>query len=173
MKNLFDFKVLAGLRKKNSLTIEKLAKEAGLSYSAVADIERNKVSPNLDTLSRIAGVLGMKVSDLISLSETNRLSLMPEPESFKLNGLIMHRFFTEEMEFVYGYAPVALLSDKKCYTYPNLTCAVYVVRGLLKIAFEDKEQLVNKGELFSFNAGLPHYFEANHEDTQVIIIRKK
>jgi len=173
MKKLFNFKILSKLRKKKSLTIEKLAKEAGLSYSAVADIERNKVAPNLDTLSKIAGVLGMKVSDLISLSETNNLSLMPEPESFKLNGLIMHRFLAEDVEFVFGYAPVALLSDKKLYTYPNHTCMVYVVRGLMKIAFEDKEQMVNKGELFSFNAGLPHYFEANHEDTQVIIIRKK
>lgn len=172
MKKKFDFKILSRLRKKQSFTIKQLAKEAGLSYSSVAGIERNKIIPNLDTLCRISNVLGMKVSELVNLAETNQLSLMPKPESLKLNGLITYRFLLEDMEFIFAYAPVALLSDKKFYTHPNLMCFVYVVRGLLKIVLDDKEQMINQGELFSFNAGLPHYFEANHKDTQVIIIRK-
>ncbi|GIP10457.1 hypothetical protein J1TS5_26270 [Paenibacillus macerans] len=57
-------------RKENKLTQEGLAKLANLSRSYIADVEKDRYSPSLETLKTIANALGIKVSQLIGEDET-------------------------------------------------------------------------------------------------------
>ncbi|MEK5167173.1 helix-turn-helix transcriptional regulator [Paenibacillus sp. FSL R5-0527] len=57
-------------RKENKLTQEGLAKLANLSRSYIADVEKDRYSPSLETLKTIANALGIKVSQLIGEAET-------------------------------------------------------------------------------------------------------
>lgn len=58
------------LRKELKLTQEDLAKKASISRSYLADIERNRYNPSVDTLINIAKGLGISLSDLVSEHES-------------------------------------------------------------------------------------------------------
>ncbi len=172
MPQLFDFKILTQLRKKKRLTIESLAKRAGLSYSAVADIERNKVTPNLDTLHRIAGVLGYCSSDLLSLAEGKQAQILKSGEPVRANGFDMSVFTLPDIRLISAHAPEAYSSDAKLSTHPNFTELLYIVDGTCKVVIEKNEYVLNKGELIRFDGFQQHYYEALEDNTRVILIHQ-
>lgn len=65
MKYKFGEKLRA-VRERKGLTLKEVAKEAGVSESLVSQIERNRVSPSIDTLLQIADVLGIDYEYLFS-----------------------------------------------------------------------------------------------------------
>ena len=69
MNSVYDFRVMRVLRRKRNVTLEELARRAGLTYPTVASVETNKTVPSLKTLDAIAGALQMSTSDLVGLAE--------------------------------------------------------------------------------------------------------
>ena len=57
-------KRIRALRRVKSLTQEELGEKSGLSYKFIGEIERGEVNPSLDSLTKIAKSLGVKVGDL-------------------------------------------------------------------------------------------------------------
>jgi transcriptional regulator with XRE-family HTH domain len=53
-------------RKRVHYSQERLAEKAGLSTVFISRVERGKESPSVDSLVKIAGALGLRVSDLVS-----------------------------------------------------------------------------------------------------------
>lgn len=65
------------LRKEKHLTVNKLANIAGLSQSFVRDIELEKKSPTIESLSLICDALGISLSDFFLETELyNRKELL-------------------------------------------------------------------------------------------------
>ncbi len=56
---------LRGLRKSRNLTQEDLSELAGIHYTFLGHIERGNKSPSLETLSRLAKVLKLRISSLV------------------------------------------------------------------------------------------------------------
>ncbi|HBJ1646302.1 UNVERIFIED_ORG: hypothetical protein B2H93_05050 [Clostridium botulinum] len=59
------------LRKEMKLTQADLAKKVSISRSYLADIERNRYNPSVDTLTNIAKGLGISLSKLVDENMTN------------------------------------------------------------------------------------------------------
>lgn len=57
-------KRIRALRKMKFLTQEELGERAGISYKFVGEIERGNVNSSIDSLDKIAHVLGVKIGDL-------------------------------------------------------------------------------------------------------------
>ncbi len=57
---------LRTLRKAAKLTERKLAELAGVSQSAISEIEHGKKSPTLDTLLKLCSALGISIADFFS-----------------------------------------------------------------------------------------------------------
>ena len=57
------------IRKKKGMTLERLAEKSGLSVSQISKIENNKRGWSVDSLSKLADALGVKVSELIDASD--------------------------------------------------------------------------------------------------------
>lgn len=53
-------------RKENELTQEQFAEGCGMSVDNISLIERKKIFPKLDTLGKIAGFMGITVSELLA-----------------------------------------------------------------------------------------------------------
>lgn len=170
MTQYFDFKILSKLRKKKQLTMEKLAKKAGISYSAIADIERNKVTPNLETLYKVATVLSCRASDLISMAEGKHAEVFKHSESLHVNGFNMQVFSPSDIRFMFGHAPEAHATDGKASSHPNINEIVYVINGVCKVKIDETEYIINAGELIRFAGFQPHYLEALEADTRIIVI---
>lgn len=58
------------LRKENKLTQAELSLKANISRSYLADIERNRYNPSVDTLASLAESLGISLSELVDDSST-------------------------------------------------------------------------------------------------------
>lgn len=56
------------IRRSKDLTQEYMAFEMGISQKAYSDIENSKVKINIDTLTKISDILGIKPSDICSIS---------------------------------------------------------------------------------------------------------
>lgn len=69
MLNKAFARVLRDLRNKKCLSQEKFAFEAGLHRTYVSQLERGLKTPSLDTLQRIAKVLGFRLSAMFRLIE--------------------------------------------------------------------------------------------------------
>ena len=71
---------IKSLRKKAKLTQVELAEKANMSRSYLADVERNRYNPSVDTLKSIATALNVSVSTLMrdEQDETNWDSRTPE-----------------------------------------------------------------------------------------------
>ena len=57
--------MLKTIRRSKSISQEALAKLAGMSQTFLSNVENGKSDPSLTTLRRLAGVLGVSISDLI------------------------------------------------------------------------------------------------------------
>ena len=55
---------LRAVRERKGLTLKTVANQAGVSESLVSQIERNKVSPAIDTLLNLADVLDINIEFL-------------------------------------------------------------------------------------------------------------
>jgi transcriptional regulator with XRE-family HTH domain len=64
--------VVRSLREHAGMSQEAVARDARLSVASYARIERGQVNPTWTTVRRIAGALGIKVSDLARAVETYR-----------------------------------------------------------------------------------------------------
>ena len=67
-------RLLREARLKQNLSMTTLAERAGLSQQSVSYVEREMRIPNLDTLLRISGVLGVELEEII---RDARLSALP------------------------------------------------------------------------------------------------
>ena len=60
---------IKGIRKEKGISQEILSLESNISRSHMYKIEANKSSPTISLLEKIAAVLGVKVSEIVSKAE--------------------------------------------------------------------------------------------------------
>jgi transcriptional regulator with XRE-family HTH domain len=63
-------RILREKRKAAGISMETLARQAGLSQSMISFVERDLRNPTLDTLLRITGVLDIDLSRVISKAQS-------------------------------------------------------------------------------------------------------
>lgn len=83
------------IRERKSLTLREVAERAGVSESLVSQIERNRVSPAIDTLLSIADVLEIDLAYLFSdyrKERAVRLVRAGERQALSKPGVIYRRF---------------------------------------------------------------------------------
>ena len=68
----FRPEVITEHRATQGLSRGELARQAGVSTGAVAKWETGRSTPAVDTLARVAGVLGLEMTDLIDIPENER-----------------------------------------------------------------------------------------------------
>jgi len=96
--------MLRTLRKSRGMTAKELAMLAGIAQSTISDIENDKISPSVDTLSKLLSSLNISISDffatdsydlppdLYSLIETTKK--LPPEERVALNEYLKIRLAT-------------------------------------------------------------------------------
>lgn len=98
------------LRERKGLTLVDFGKQAGISYTHISEIERGNTCPSLKTISKLAAVLGVPVTDFFTEEQQEVLSeeVCPpnqpqkeENEPVDLND-IQEELSVEEMELFRG-----------------------------------------------------------------------
>ena len=153
---------LRQLREKRNVSMRTLATMSGLSANALSMIERGRTSPSVSTLYRIAGALGIPVTDFFSPEEVRKkVVFVKADERTRLpflrglwEGLGGEQFSGKAMPFM-------LTLENGANSGPSQMAHsghefVYCLRGQLEYLVEGEVYLLETGDSLLFSAQLSH-----------------
>lgn len=164
MKYKFGEKLRA-VRERKGYTLKDVAGKAHVSESLISQIERNRVSPSVDTLLLIADILDIDYEYLFSDYRQNRqVSILREKErnSIQRSKVAIHQLSvneegleTPEIEaFLLEIAPQGEQGDRE-YGHSGREFGL-ILEGEAELIYGNDTYLLNKGDSISFPSDIPH-----------------
>ena len=148
------------LRKKRSMTIQKLAQYTDLSVGYLSNLERNQASPTLANLQRICIALEFSINDILSEREEDKFIIrwkeqtVWDYEEFRQQ---VRRMDFGNARGVYEYITVepgeSELLSKGLHPYPEV-CVV--LEGQLELTLGDEVYLLEEGDSAYIKAHTSH-----------------
>jgi transcriptional regulator with XRE-family HTH domain len=164
---------IRGVRLSKGLSLKELAAQAGLSRAFVTQIERNQTSPSVASISRIAKVLGVTLSELFAAAH-NAEGLVRQEERIRItyagnkyfdevlspsvSGRLLVLFCTIEPGADSGHELYAHDADEEC---------VIVMQGTLEVVVEGNVFNLGPGDALTLSSRRQHGFRnAGTEEVQ-------
>lgn len=164
-----DEKTIAGnikkIRKQRRMTLQELADLTGLTKGYLSKIERSEKAPPYSTLNKIAGALGIEVTDILKIA-TNPTKDLPIVFGRKKDGQIIR----ESAHYV-GYDYMVLAADKPGknmepffifvpFEFPQFFQHegeefIYVLEGKMEFKYGDKTYIMQEDHTY-FDSRIPH-----------------
>ncbi|MFM2486454.1 helix-turn-helix domain-containing protein [Celerinatantimonas yamalensis] len=174
---------LKTLRKRQSLTLDALAKRSGISRSMISLIEREQSSPTATVLNKLADALGTSLPKLLSdsleetISETQCVSSIEnqktwqDPESGYIRRQLTPRNATSTVELTEIIFP-----PKKSVTFENMLRnieihqQVWVISGNIEISDDHSTWHLKEGDCLAFQQK-EHtiFFNPNNTEARYLI----
>ena len=164
MKYKFGDKIRS-VRERRSLTLRDVAEKAGVSESLVSQIERNKVSPAIDTLLNLADVLEIDLEYLFAdLKKERALTIVRKNERsfFKSRpGVLYERLAQVEEQGRDGIEAydITIAAGAKTgsaeYGHPGWELGI-VEAGQAELSVGNQTYTLKPGDSVSFRAESPH-----------------
>jgi len=157
-------------RQRNALSLAALAEKASLSKSMLSQIENSKVNPTLPILDKLANAMEMSLADLIDPTS--------KPQKYRKQFIgDVKPTFSSDRSFLcfqlnkrskYGCVRIdAFRFEKKGRRDssghgPRTVEYIYVEKGELHLEIGTQSFSISEGEIFEFQAGVPHsYVQSN------------
>ncbi len=152
------------VREKKKQTLKEIAQKAGVSESLMSQIERNKISPAIDTLLRIADVLEIDFEYLFrDYRRKHKINLVKASEQSEHKIGDVH---FKQLSKTPGHGPHEVEayimeispggeSKSEEYGHPGKELG-YVISGTGSFFIGDEEYLLEKGDSVSFDSDVPH-----------------
>lgn len=165
---------LRKLRNRRRLSIRELAGRTGIAHSTISLIERDKISPSLDTLAAIIDALGTTLSNFFGTVDASFVRpFYGEGDFVEIGTLseISYRMvginFPERQMLVLKetYQPGAISEVDLTHEAQE---AGIVLEGEVKVTVAGIERVLRAGEAYYFDSKLPHTFE-NVSDHEAVI----
>lgn len=156
---------LRQVREHKGYTLKTVAQKAGVSESLVSQIERNYVSPAIDTLLSLADVLDINLEFLFEEYKKDRpvqVIRAKERASVKEDDTIYEELArpssTDPDNSLEAYVlriPAGSYTHKGSYGHIGREIG-YILKGKAKLTYENKEFLLEEGDSVSFSATVSH-----------------
>ena len=167
---IYDFSILRELRKREGLSIAEFSENSGVSASVISKLERNQSVAELETIFRLARVLGLTASDLIALAE-NRTAHLARSKKYKNEGFSFESVNYGNMRCIRGTAPAgSKISKPRMHRDDYELC--WVLKGHLVFYLPNEKHELRAGESIQFDAMLAHTYEAL-EDCEIILVHMR
>ena len=167
---------LRELRARRSLGMRELAARSGVSHSAISLIERDRMSPSVDTLSALLAALGTTMSaffgdldsgvpyspfygadELVEIGRADRVS-------YRLVG--MNHPNRRMLLLCERYAPGAATEGAVSHVAEE---AGIVVRGAVEVTVDGATRVLREGDAYYFDSRSPHRFRNAWDGVSEII----
>lgn len=168
---------LRQVREHKGYTLKVVAQRAGVSESLVSQIERNHVSPAIDTLLALADVLDINLEFLFEEYRKERpvhIIRAGERASVKEDDVTyeeLARPASDNDNSIESYVlkiPAGSHTHRGSYGHIGRELGI-IIKGKGKLTYENKEYILNEGDSASFSAGVPHVLE-NAGNTELVAI---
>lgn len=159
---------LRQVREHKGYTLKVVAQRAGVSESLVSQIERNHVSPAIDTLLALADVLDINLEFLfeeyrkerpVQITRANERPIAMEEDTV-FEELASPATSDKENSFE-SYVikiPAGQHTHRGSYGHIGRELGI-VTKGTAKLTYENKEYILQEGDSVSFSAAVPHRLE--------------
>ncbi|MBO5137042.1 MAG: cupin domain-containing protein [Spirochaetaceae bacterium] len=156
---------LRTVRERKGYTLKIVAQQAGVSESLVSQIERNKVSPAIDTLLTLADVLDINLEYLFEEYRQKRpvqIIRAQERRTLEEEGILYEELAkpTEEgdkhsLESYLIKIPVNQKTLRGSYGHLGREMG-FIIEGEAQLQYESKTYSLKQGDSVSFSASSPH-----------------
>ncbi|MDR2109830.1 MAG: XRE family transcriptional regulator [Spirochaetaceae bacterium] len=162
------------VRERRSLTLREVADRAGVSESLVSQIERNRVSPAIDTLLALTDALDLDLEYLFADYRRDRpvrVTRSHERNSFTKPGVLYERLAQVETQGRDGIEAYTITIEagaktgSREYGHPGWELGI-VEKGQADLTVGNEEYTLNPGDSVSFKADAPHML-VNSGDTSL------
>ena len=160
--------LLRAIRNSRHLTIKEVAAKAGVSSSLLSQIERNRISPSLDTLLQILEVYGVPPNKFFKDYETNsRVEIIPkddrkiyERKGFKYEKLCGDSQSKGNHSFNAFFLELAPGQQRGDANDGHLGRELgIVVKGSAQLLYGEETYNIQKGDSVSFFSQIPHVIQ--------------
>lgn len=156
------------------MTIQELARAAGLSAGLISEIERDRVGPSVASLWKIAEGLGVPINYFFrDQTETqcvvrrDRRKKIQIPES-KLTYELLCPNLKGKIEFLLVEIEPGECDASEKISHQGEECGL-VLQGKLKVKWGDKEFILEEGDSIYFDSTVPHRYQ-NIGDTKAVSV---
>jgi transcriptional regulator with XRE-family HTH domain len=178
-----DTTLVAGLgrairaaRRAQGLTVERLAREAGVSTGLISQLERGLGNPSFLTLQRLAEALELPFGHfmqgpqpqggMVVRADQRKRLITAQPTE------IVHELLTPDLrgslEMLRTSVPPGWSNEDQPFHHKGEEC-VHVLSGTLQVTVGSSSWDLATGDSITYDSDTPHWY-ANHTDTPVIII---
>ncbi len=156
------------VRERRRVTLREVALAAGVSESLVSQIERNKVSPSIDTLLSIADVLEIDLEYLFKDHKQNKLLTITHSDDTDLLSLdnVIYRHLSSidnknvKIEALSIEIEPGGEKGKIEYGHPGFEIGI-ITGGSCEILYGTEQYLLKEGDSVSFSSDIPHILKNN------------
>ncbi|WP_299842815.1 cupin domain-containing protein [uncultured Paracoccus sp.] len=166
---------LSDLRQRRQLSIRLLAARSGVSHSTISLIERDRISPTIDTLTAILDALGTTLAGFLSEGEAARAAPFYRAEdlpeigrsdgiSYKIIGL---NYPSRRLQVLKeSYQPGADTGGGLSHAAEE---AGYVIAGRIELSVGEQTAILGPGDAYYFDSRQSHRFR-NIGETEAEIV---
>lgn len=163
------------LRKARRLTLRDLSKVSGLSVNTISLIEREKTSPTIVTLHKLATALGVGVTSFLEEETSKQVIFLRQAQRpFTRSGKALLRslgtglvnqtmeplLITLEPEADSGPEPMTHLGHE----------LAFCLNGQISYEVNGKQYLLNPGDSLLFEASLPHRWRNEQSESSRLLM---
>ncbi len=176
MKNEVKYHVgekLRQIRERRGLTLKTVAEQAGVSESFISQIERNRVSPSLDTLMSIADILSTDMEFLFrELKQKKAVDLVRrDSASAIVTPAVTYRQLSVMQDQPDEHAIEAFLMDiqpgeeKGSYEYGHVGKEFgFIIGGSAQLVYNAEVHDLGSGDSIAFTSDIPHTLKNTGKD---------
>lgn len=164
---------LREVREEKGITLKTVASTIDVSESLISQIERNKVSPSIDTLFSIAEALDVDLDYLFSdYQKKRKVSILKEADRKKIetDGIIYHQLSvlpsaTDKHAIESFVMEISKGSKKGHDDYGHTGNEFgYILEGKGKLTYGKDEYQFSAGDSIAFSSEIPHKVECISEE---------
>lgn len=153
-KNILQRRILLGL------TQQELADRCELTKGYISQLENDKTSPSIETLTHILEVLGVSISEFFSKQENNQVVFTAE-EYYEKEFPKYKQTWLVPTSQINEMEPILVELEPKSQTVLDMPHNGeefgYVLEGEIKIHYGDSIYICKKGESFYYVTDKKHY----------------
>ena len=156
---------IRGARKTQGLTLEQVARTAGLTKGFLSRLERDETSPSVATLVQLCQVLSLEIGSLFAEPEAVKISLDDAPH-INLGGhgvderLISPRN-ESRVQIIRSRMQPAANGGEAFYTISCEVEMLHVLAGAITLRFVDREIPLEAGDSLTYPGREPHNWDAD------------
>ena len=159
---------IRAVREKKHMTLKAVAQLAGVSESLVSQIERNRVSPAIDTLLSLATVLDINLEYLFEeynrrrpvtvIRMGERRTMHEDDVSYEEVAQPNERDGQHSLEGYIITVPAGSHTHRGSYGHLGHEMGI-IIEGNARLHYENREYDLAEGDSIMFSAGAPHTLE--------------